>query len=69
MTGTFDGRSRIQAALAHRETERIPRDLAGTRYPSIHAQAYGRLRPVLYLEPGGGFVFAALWRAGGWMAR
>ena len=48
---TMTSRSRIGAALAHRETDRIPRDLAGTRYSSIHAQAYRRLRPALGLEP------------------
>ena len=46
-----DGRTRVRTALAHREPDRIPRDLAGTRYSSIHAQAYRRLRPALGLEP------------------
>ena len=42
-------RERVLAALDHREADRVPRDLAGTRYSSIHAEAYARLRPALGL--------------------
>jgi uroporphyrinogen decarboxylase len=44
-------RERVLAALDHREADRVPRDLAGTRYSSIHAEAYARLRPALGLPP------------------
>jgi uroporphyrinogen decarboxylase len=49
MTTPIDGRMRVRTALAHQEPDRVPRDLAGTRYSSIHAQAYRRLRPALGL--------------------
>ena len=42
-------RERVLTALDHREADRVPRDLAGTRYSSIHAEAYQRLRPALGL--------------------
>ena len=42
-------RERVLAALDHREADRVPRDFAGTRYSSIHAEAYRRLRPALGL--------------------
>jgi uroporphyrinogen decarboxylase len=42
-------RERVLAALDHREADRVPRDLAGTRYSSIHAEAYQRLRAGLGL--------------------
>jgi len=45
----MEPRARVLAALAHREADRVPRDLAGTRYSSIHAEAYARLRPSLGL--------------------
>jgi uroporphyrinogen decarboxylase len=45
----MEPRDRILAALEHREADRVPRDLAGTRYSSIHAEAYARLRPALGL--------------------
>ena len=45
----MEPRARILAALEHREADRVPRDLAGTRYSSIHAEAYARLRPALGL--------------------
>ncbi len=44
-------RARVRAALAHREPDRIPFDLGGTRVTGIHARAYERLRPALGLEP------------------
>ncbi len=46
------GRERIRAALAHRETDRLPFDLGGTRLTGIHVRAYARLRPALGLQPG-----------------
>ena len=42
-------RERVLAALDHRQADRVPRDFAGTRYSSIHAEAYERLRPALGL--------------------
>jgi uroporphyrinogen decarboxylase len=44
-------RDRVRLALAHREPDRIPFDLGGTRVTGIHARAYERLRPALGLEP------------------
>ncbi len=44
-------RDRVRAALAHREPDRIPFDLGGTRVTGIHVRAYARLRPALGLEP------------------
>jgi uroporphyrinogen decarboxylase len=44
-------RDRVRAALAHREPDRVPFDLGGTRVTGIHARAYERLRPALGLEP------------------
>jgi uroporphyrinogen decarboxylase len=48
----MEPRDRVIAALEHREADRVPRDLAGTRYSSIHAEAYARLRPALGLPDG-----------------
>jgi uroporphyrinogen decarboxylase len=45
----MESRERVLAALDHKEADRVPRDLAGTRYSSIHAEAYRRLRPALGL--------------------
>lgn len=45
----MEPRERVLTALDHREADRVPRDLAGTRYSSIHAEAYRRLRPALGL--------------------
>lgn len=44
-------RERVGLALAHREPDRIPFDLGGTRVTGIHVRAYERLRPALGLEP------------------
>ncbi|MEI7743252.1 MAG: uroporphyrinogen decarboxylase family protein [Chloroflexota bacterium] len=49
-------RERIRATLAHREPDRIPFDLGGTRVTGIHLRAYERLRPALGLEPREGRV-------------
>lgn len=48
---TMAPRERVRAALGHREPDRIPFDLGGTRVTGIHARAYERLRPALGLEP------------------
>jgi uroporphyrinogen decarboxylase len=42
-------RERVIAALDRREPDRVPRDLGGTRFSSIHVQAYRALRPALGL--------------------
>jgi uroporphyrinogen decarboxylase len=44
-----DGRARIRAALDHREADRIPFDLGGTRMTGIHVGAYPGLRAALGL--------------------
>ena len=45
----MEPRERVLAALDHKEADRVPRDFAGTRYTSIHAEAYKRLRPAMGL--------------------
>ena len=45
-------RERIRAALAHREPDRIPFDLGGSRVTGIHVHAYARLRALLGLPAG-----------------
>ena len=45
-------RERIRAALAHREPDRIPFDLGGSRVTGIHVLAYARLRALLGLPAG-----------------
>jgi uroporphyrinogen decarboxylase len=44
-------RERVQAALAHREPDRIPFDLGGSRMSGIHVRAYAGLREALGLPP------------------
>jgi uroporphyrinogen decarboxylase len=44
------GRDRVRDALAHREPDRLPFDLGGTRVTGIHVRAYARLREALGLE-------------------
>ena len=51
MADPVTSRERVRAALAHREPDRVPFDLGGTRVTGIHVRAYGRLRPALGLEP------------------
>ena len=46
----MESRERVLTALDHREPDRVPRDCAGTRYSSIHAEAYRRLRPAMGLS-------------------
>jgi uroporphyrinogen decarboxylase len=45
-------RERVRAALSHREPDRVPFDLGGSRMTGIHVQAYARLRDALGLGPG-----------------
>lgn len=45
----MDPRARVLAALDHTEADRVPRDFAGTRYSSMHAEAYKRVRPAMGL--------------------
>jgi hypothetical protein len=45
-------RERVRAALAHREPDRIPFDLGGSRVTGIHVSAYVRLRALLGLPVG-----------------
>ncbi len=50
MTQTsWTSRSRVEAALNHREPDRVPYDLGGTILTGIHHQAYRRLRKFLGL--------------------
>ena len=46
---TMNSRERVLAALDHKEADRVPRDFAGTRYSSMHAEAYKRVRPAMGL--------------------
>jgi uroporphyrinogen decarboxylase len=43
-------RDRVRATLAHREPDRVPFDLGGSRQTGIHVQAYARLRDALGLQ-------------------
>ena len=51
-TAGMTSRERVRAALAHREPDRIPFDLGGSRVTGIHVQAYARLRVALGLPVG-----------------
>jgi uroporphyrinogen decarboxylase len=44
-------RQRVRAALDHREPDRIPFDLGGSRMTGIHVRAYAGLRDALGLPP------------------
>jgi uroporphyrinogen decarboxylase len=44
-------RERVRATLAHREPDRVPFDLGGSRQTGIHLRAYAGLREALGLEP------------------
>jgi uroporphyrinogen decarboxylase len=50
--GTMTSRERVRAALAHRDPDRIPFDLGGSRVTGIHVGAYARLRALLGLPIG-----------------
>ena len=45
----WNGHRRVEAALAHREADRIPLDVGGTRVSGIHVTAYKRYRAYLGL--------------------
>lgn len=45
-------RERVRATLAHREPDRVPLDIGGSRVTGIHVRAYARLREALGLEVG-----------------
>ena len=47
----MNSRQRIQAALAHKQPDRVPVDFSGHRSSGIHALAYKRLRDLLGLPP------------------
>jgi uroporphyrinogen decarboxylase len=49
-------RERVRATLDHRQPDRIPFDLGGTRVTGIHVRAYERLRPALGLPAHAGTV-------------
>jgi uroporphyrinogen decarboxylase len=46
-----DSRTRVRLALDHREADRIPRDLAGTRFTGVHVGVYPGFRTALGLPP------------------
>ena len=50
--GGMTSRERVRAALAHREPDRIPFDMGGSRVTGIHVRAYTRLRALLGLPAG-----------------
>jgi uroporphyrinogen decarboxylase len=50
--GGMTSRERVRAALAHREPDRIPFDVGGSRFTGIHVRAYARLRALLGLPIG-----------------
>ncbi len=49
MPETWTSRKRVEAALDHREPDRVPYDLGGTVLTGIHEKAYRRLRRYLGL--------------------
>lgn len=50
-TARADARTRVLAALAHREADRVPFDLGASRSTGIHVAAYRALRDALGLPP------------------
>jgi uroporphyrinogen decarboxylase len=50
--GGMTSRERVRAALEHREPDRVPFDLGGSRVTGIHVRAYARLRALLGLPAG-----------------
>ena len=48
----MDSRTRVQTAISHREPDRVPFDLGGSRVSGIHVRAYAELRAALGLPPG-----------------
>jgi uroporphyrinogen decarboxylase len=57
VASTLDSRTRVRVALDHREPDRVPRDLGGTRYSGIHARLYPAVRTAFDLPPVEPFVF------------
>jgi uroporphyrinogen decarboxylase len=53
----MNSRERIQAALAHKEPDRVPIDFNGHRSSGIMAQAYVKLREFLGLPPSELYVY------------
>lgn len=51
MPATMSSRDRVRATLDHREPDRIPFDLGGSRMTGIHLRAYAGLRTALGLPP------------------
>jgi uroporphyrinogen decarboxylase len=48
----MDSRARVRAALEHRESDRVPRDLGAVRMTGIHVRAYAGLRRALGFTEG-----------------
>jgi len=51
VTDPLDARMRVRLALDHRQPDRIPRDLAGTRFTGLHVGGYPGLRAAIGLPP------------------
>jgi hypothetical protein len=49
----MDSRSRVKTALAHREPDQVPLDLAGSAVSGMHASSVYALRQALHLDPPG----------------
>jgi hypothetical protein len=49
----MDSRSRVKMALAHREPDQVPLDLAGSAVSGMHASSVYALRQALHLDPPG----------------
>ena len=46
-------RERVQAALEHREADRVPLDLGGSAVTGMHVDSVYKLRQALQLDPPG----------------
>lgn len=46
-------RERVQAALEHRQPDRVPLDVGGTHQTGMHVDAVYKLRQALGLDPPG----------------
>ena len=44
-------RERVQAALEHREADRVPLDLGGSHQTGMHVDSVYKLRQALRLDP------------------
>ena len=49
----LSSRERVEAALSHREADRVPVDLGGTTVTGIHVSSVYQLRQALALDPPG----------------